>query len=321
MKFIYAVIAGFILDLIFGDPQYRFHPIRAIGKLIEITEKFTRKMFSDNKNGQLWAGRLTVVIVTSVTFTITFVLVHFSYKINLYFGFIIESILCYLVLAAKSLKTESMKVYYPLKEGDTEKARFAVSMIVGRDTENLTENEIAKAAVETVAENTSDGVIAPLIYLCIGGAPLGFLYKAFNTMDSMIAYKNDQYINFGRAAALCDDFVNFIPSRVSAIIMIISAFITGFDGKNAYKIFKRDRFNHDSPNSAQTESVCAGALNVMLAGDAVYKGVLHKKKTIGDDNRPVEFEDIKRVNKLMYATAVIGLVIFSMINLLLSKLF
>ena len=321
MNFIYAVITGFILDLIFGDPQYRFHPIRIIGKLIEITEKYTRKIFCDNKNGQIWAGMFTVVIVSGLTFLITFYIVHYSYKINKYLGFTVESILCYLSLATKSLKTESMKVYYPLEKGDIEMARFAVSMIVGRDTENLTDKEIAKAAVETVAENTSDGVIAPLFYLCIGGAPLGFLYKAFNTMDSMIAYKNDKYINFGRVAAICDDIVNFIPSRLSALLMIIASFVVGLDSKNAFKIFKRDRFNHDSPNSAQTESVCAGALNVILAGDAIYKGVLHKKKTIGDNNRDIEYKDIKTVNKLMYATSVIGLIIFSSINIIISFIF
>ncbi len=316
MNFIYAVIVGFILDLILGDPQYAFHPIRFIGKLIEWSEKITRKLFKKTEKGQIWAGALTVVIVTSITFSVVFAFIYFSYKLNIFFGFAVESVVCYFALATKSLKTESMKVYYPLEKGDTEAARQAVSMIVGRDTANLTDSEIAKAAVETVAENTSDGVIAPLFYLCIGGAPLGFLYKAFNTMDSMIAYKNEKYLYFGRVAAICDDIVNYIPARLSAILMITASFIMRLDTKNAIKIFKRDRYNHASPNSAQTESVCAGALNIQLAGDAYYFGVLHRKKTIGDKNREISFQDIKTVNNLMYITAVIGLIIFSALNLL-----
>lgn len=315
MNFIYAVICGFILDMIFGDPQYNFHPIRAIGKLIEVSEKATRKIFPKTKKGEILAGGVTVLAVTFITFIFTFLLVRFAYKINVYLGFAVESVLCYFTLAAKSLKTESMKVYYPLKDGDINKARYAVSMIVGRDTENLTDIEVAKAAVETVAENTSDGVIAPLVYLAIGGAPLGFLYKAINTMDSMIAYKNDKYLNFGKIAAYLDDIANYIPSRLSAIFMICASFFIGLDWKNALKIFKRDRYNHASPNSAQTEAACAGALDVMLAGDACYFGVIHKKQTIGDDIKPVSIEDIKTVNKLMYATAIFGLIVVSSINL------
>ena len=317
MKFIYAVIAGFILDLIFGDPQYVFHPIRFIGKLIEWSENFTRKICHKSKNGEILAGGITVIIVTSVTFATVFSIVHFSYKLNKYLGFIVESIICYFALATKSLKTESMKVYYPLEKGNINEARQAVSMIVGRDTENLNGSEIAKAAVETVAENTSDGVIAPLFYMCLGGTPLGFLYKAFNTMDSMIAYKNDKYLNFGKIAAKCDDIVNFIPARLSAFLMIAAAFLIKLDARNAYKIFKRDRFNHASPNSAQTESVCAGALNIRLAGDAFYFGILHKKQTIGDKNREISYKDIVIVNNLMYTTAIIGLIVFSVLNFIL----
>ncbi|MEF9984234.1 MAG: adenosylcobinamide-phosphate synthase CbiB [Oscillospiraceae bacterium] len=319
MKFIYAVIAGFILDLIFGDPQYSFHPIRAIGKLIEVSEKFTRKLCPKSNKGELFAGVLTVLFVSTITFSVTFATIKIANSINIYVGFAIESILCYLVLATKSLKTESMKVYYPLKDGDVEKARYAVSMIVGRDTANLSDVQIAKAAVETVAENTSDGVIAPLIFLAIGGAPFGFLYKAINTMDSMIAYKNEKYMYFGRFAAKLDDIVNYIPSRLSAIFMIIASFFIGLDWKNAFKIFKRDRYNHESPNSAQTEAVCAGALNIMLAGDAYYFGKIHKKPTIGDNNRPVCFEDIKLANRLLYATAIVGIIVVSLINLLITR--
>jgi adenosylcobinamide-phosphate synthase len=200
-----------------------------------------------------------------------------------------------------------MKVYYSLKNQTLEEARYAISMIVGRDTQCLDEIGVAKAAIETVAENTSDGVIAPMLYTALGGPILGFLYKAVNTMDSMIGYKNDKYLYFGRAAARLDDVVNFIPSRISAYIMILASFLVGksFSGKGAYTIYKRDNRKHASPNSAQTESVCAGALGIQLAGDASYFGKIVHKPFIGDSFRKVEYEDIRRANKLMYMTAFI----------------
>ncbi|MBE5865055.1 MAG: cobalamin biosynthesis protein CobD [Lachnospiraceae bacterium] len=212
------------------------------------------------------------------------------------------------ILATKSLRVESMRVYKCLKQEDLEAARQAVSMIVGRDTATLDEVGVAKAAIETVAENTSDGVIAPMLYTALGGPVLGFLYKAVNTMDSMIGYKNDKYLYFGRAAAKLDDIVNFIPARISAYLMIFSAFMSGkcFDGRNAFKIYKRDNRKHASPNSAQTEAVCAGALRIQLAGDASYFGKIVKKPYIGDAYRKVESEDIKRANRLMYLTAWLG---------------
>lgn len=188
-------------------------------------------------------------------------------------------------------------------------------MIVGRDTENLTEEGVTKAAVETVAENTSDGVTAPLLYLLIGGAPLGFLYKAVNTMDSMLGYKNEKYLHFGCIPARMDDVFNYLPSRITAVLMTAAAFLTGMDGKNAWRIYRRDRRKHASPNSAQTESVCAGALSVRLAGDAVYFGKLHRKEYLGDAIKPIEPEDIRRANRLMYMTSVLVLVIFGIVKL------
>ena len=218
-----------------------------------------------------------------------------------------------------------MKVYHAFEKQDTEGARYAVSMIVGRDTKPLSPQGIMKAAVETVAENTSDGVIAPLFFMAIGGAPLAFLggtlpmllYKAVNTMDSMVGYKNEKYYYFGFAAAKLDDLANFIPARLSAFMMIAAAFLTGLDGKNAWKIFWRDRFNHKSPNSAQTEAVCAGALRVQLAGNAYYFGKLYEKPTIGDDLRPVENRDIRRANRLMMGTAWLSLILALTVRLLL----
>ena len=204
------------------------------------------------------------------------------------------------MFAAKCLKTESMKVYDALAKNDIEGGRTAVSMIVGRDTASLTEEGIIKAAVETVAENSSDGVVAPLFYLILFGVPGMVCYKAINTMDSMVGYKNETYLYLGRAAAKLDDMANYIPARLSGLYLITASFLLGYDGKNAWKMFVRDRYNHASPNSAQTEAVCAGSLGVQLAGDASYFGKIVKKPTIGDALRPVEYEDIKRASGLLY---------------------
>ena len=241
-------------------------------------------------------------------------ILYLAYHISFYLGLAVESFMCYQILATKSLKVESDRVYQEIQTGDIARARKAVSMIVGRDTQNLTIEGVTKAAVETVAENTSDGVIAPLFYMVIGGALLGFGYKAVNTMDSMVGYKNEKYQYFGSAAAKFDDVVNYIPARLSAWLMILASAITHMDWKNAKKIFLRDRYNHKSPNSAQTEAVAAGALDVMLAGDAYYFGQLYHKKTIGDDIRPIEVNDIRVMNRLMYASAWITLVLMSVVK-------
>ena len=310
---ILALWTGFLIDLIFGDPVYAFHPIRLIGNLIGKSEKAIRKALPNNEKSELIGGFILWIWVAAVSFFVPFILLKCLYRVNFWLGFILESIFFWQIIAAKSLKTESMKVYKAFEEGDTEKARKAVSMIVGRDTASLTAEGITKAAVETVAENTSDGVTAPLIFAALFGVSGGFLYKAVNTMDSMVGYKNDKYLYFGRFAAKCDDVFNFIPARITAYFMIISSFILGLDGKNAFKIFLRDRFNHASPNSAQTEAVCAGALDVMLAGDAYYFGKLYKKKTIGDNIRKIELKDIKNANNLMYMTSVLILIVLSIL--------
>ena len=238
------------------------------------------------------------------------------YGFRTWLGVALESFMCYQLLAARSLRDESKKVYDALQTGDIEKSRYAVSMIVGRDTQNLTEEGVTKAAVETVAENTSDGIIAPLFYMMIGGAVLGFAYKSVNTMDSMVGYVNDKYQYFGTAAAKLDDVLNYIPARLSAWLMIAGAWLIGMDGKNAKKIYLRDRRKHASPNSAQTEAVMAGALDIQLAGDAWYFGELHKKPFIGDPIRKVEMEDILRSHKLMYAGTVLSLVVFGLVRVL-----
>lgn len=306
---IIAFFIGFLLDLLLGDPHWLFHPIRLIGNLIGFLEKRMHKETTPRREKcELLQGVWLVILVLFFTGSVTAVLLMGVYFLHPYAGLVLESIMTYQILATKCLKVESMKVYDCLKEQDLEKARKAVSMIVGRDTENLDEAGVAKAAVETVAENTSDGVIAPMIYLALGGPILGFLYKAVNTMDSMVGYKNERFLYFGRAAAKVDDVVNYLPARISAWLLIVAAYLPGkeFCGGEAYRIFKRDRYCHASPNSAQTEAACAGALKVQLAGDASYFGKVVKKPYIGDDIRPVETEDIKRANRLLYRVAVLG---------------
>lgn len=308
---IFAFIAGFVLDLLIGDPHFIPHPVRLIGSLISFCDKrlncdagynISEKKLNLTKYKR---GMLLAFTVIFATFAMSVIIIVAAYSINLYAGVIAEAVMTWQILATKCLRVEGMRVYDALRTDGIDAGRRAVSMIVGRDTSVLDAAGVTRAAVETIVENTSDGVIAPMLYTAIGGPVLGFVYKAVNTMDSMLGYKNDKYMYFGRFAARLDDVVNFIPARISAYLMIAAAFIGGrqFDGKNAYRIFKRDRFNHASPNSAQTESVCAGALRVQLAGDAVYFGKLVKKKYIGDGLREIEYEDIKRANRLMYITA------------------
>ena len=308
---IFAFIAGFVLDLLIGDPHFIPHPVRLIGSFISFLDKRLNcdagYNISEKKLNLIKYKRGMILAFTVIfaTFAISVIIIVAAYSINLYAGVIAEAVMTWQILATKCLRVESMRVYDALRTDGVDAGRRAVSMIVGRDTSVLDAVGVTRAAVETIAENTSDGVIAPMLYTAIGGPVLGFVYKAVNTMDSMLGYKNDKYMYFGRFAARLDDVVNFIPARISAYLMIAAAFIGGrhFDGKNAYHIFKRDRFNHASPNSAQTESVCAGALRVQLAGDAVYFGKLVKKKYIGDGLREIEYEDIKRANRLMYITA------------------
>ena len=288
-----AIVAGFVLDLIFGDPRWLYHPVRLIGHLISGTERIIRNCLPANKTGERIGGGILVLVVVTVSTGVPAVILSVAYKYFWQLGLALESFWCYQILATKSLKVESDRVYIALKDKGLEAGRKAVSMIVGRDTQNLTEEGVTKAAVETVAENTSDGILAP-----------------------MVGYKNDRYQWFGTAAAKLDDVVNFIPARVSAVLMIAASYLTGMDGKNAARIFRRDRFNHKSPNSAQTEAVMAGALDVQLAGDAWYFGKLHKKPTIGDPVREMELLDIRRSHKLLYGTAMLGLILGIILRIL-----
>ena len=312
-----AVVLGFFIDLLIGDPRWLYHPVCIIGKGISAGEKLLRRIFPGTKAGERAAGCILAVAVIVLSAGVPAVILLILYHLSWIAGFAAETFFCYQLLAAKSLKQESLKVYTELKEGTLDSARKAVSMIVGRDTAALDEKGVTKAAVETVAENASDGVIAPLFYMMIGGAVWGFAYKAINTMDSMLGYKNEKYQYFGTAAARIDDAANFIPARISGLLMILAAFVCGMNGRHAAAVYKRDRKKHASPNAAQTESVMAGALDIQLAGDAWYFGTLHKKPLIGDANRPVEAEDIPRSHKILYATAILALAVFAGIRILL----
>ena len=310
-----AIIAGFILDLMFGDPHWLPHPICLIGNLIGFIERNLRPRLEPNKGALLLGGALMVIIVLVISFVVPMAILLAAGMVSPWLAFALETLMCYQIFATKCLRDESMKVYTALHNHDLADARVKLSWIVGRDTQNLDEEEITKGAVETVAENTADGIIAPMFYMFLGGVPLAFLYKGINTMDSMVGYKNDKFLYFGRCAAKLDDLANLLPARITGLVMIGAAFVLGLDGKNAWKIFWRDRYNHLSPNSAMTESVTAGALNIQLGGDHFYFGKLVHKDTIGDDIRPVCPEDIVRTNRLLYMTAVLCLVLFSSVYL------
>ena len=311
-----ALLIGFCLDLLLGDPHWAPHPVRAIGALIAGLEKLLRRLLPKSPSGELAGGVALVLLTLAIPTGLTVLLLWACNLVSPWLALAVESLLSYQLLATKSLAAESRKVYDALKTGDLDQARYAVSMIVGRDTALLDEAGVARAAVETVAENASDGVIAPLIFLAIGGAPLGMFYKAANTMDSMVGYKNDQYLYFGRAAAKFDDILNLIPARVAGVLMCLGGAAAGYDGKNAWRIFIRDRKNHKSPNSAHTEAACAGALQLRLAGPNYYFGQLVDKPYIGDDQRPIEPLDILRSGRILYATAFFALLVFCGVPLL-----
>lgn len=353
---------GFLLDCLFGDPHFLYHPVQGVGAVITFVEKCLRKILhlSEEREEDITekqiAGAILVVCVLLWSVGIVVLVFWLGQFIWSKAYLIIGSILCYQMLAMHSLRKESMKVYHALQTEGLEAGRKAVAMIVGRDTEKLSVEGVTKATVETIAENTSDGVIAPLIYMIVFGPIGGFAYKAINTMDSMVGYKNDRYRYLGTAAAKLDDVVNYIPARISAILMIVATWIlelgsknvtiedakdehesknvnktdakdehksskthakdghkgSQFHARNAAFIWRRDRRNHSSPNSAQTEAVCAGALNLQLAGNATYFGKLYEKPTIGDANREIEIDDIKRANLLMITTSVITFLVGEM---------
>ena len=304
-----AVLGGFVLDTLFGDPPWLPHPVVLMGKAISALEKRLRARMPQTPQGELLGGAVVAFTLPVGTFLLTSLVCLGAAKLSPWLGLAVQMFWCGQALAAKGLVQESTNVYRALIKPDLPAARKAVSRIVGRDTQNLTLEGVTKAAVETVAENASDGVIAPLLYMLLGGAPLALTYKAINTMDSMLGYKNEKYLYFGRAAAKLDDAANYLPSRLAGLLWCAAAALTGNSPKGAWRIWRRDRRNHASPNSAQTESACAGALGVQLAGPAYYFGEYYAKPTIGDPLRPIEPEDIRRANRMMYAESVLALAV------------
>lgn len=302
-----ALLAGFLMDWAWGDPRGIPHPVIWIGNLIDFLEQRLRDLLPATPNGERLAGGILWVLTTSAATALPALLLYLCQRESPWLRLGVESVMCWQILAARSLETESMKVYDALVSGDLAASRQAVSMIVGRDTTRLDEAGVARAAVETVAENTSDGVIAPMLFLAIGGAPLGFFYKAVNTMDSMLGYVEPPYRHIGLIPAKLDDVVNFLPARLSALLMLAAGALLGMDAKRGWRVFRRDRYCHASPNSAQTESVCAGLLGLRLAGDAWYHGCLHKKPYIGDPLREITSGDIPAACRLMYMTALLSL--------------
>ncbi|MDE7243390.1 MAG: adenosylcobinamide-phosphate synthase CbiB [Oscillospiraceae bacterium] len=302
-----AILCGFALDLLLADPAWMPHPVVYMGKAISGLERWLRTWFPATPQGERLGGILLAAALPVGTLAVSECVCWLAAQLHPAAGFAVQTIWCWQALALRGLASESQKVYSELAKNDLPGARRAVSRIVGRDTQTLTAEGVAKAAVETVAENFSDGTAAPLFYMLLGGAPLALVYKSINTMDSMVGYKNDRFLYFGRAAARLDDAANLLPSRLAALIWTGAAFLTGNNGKNAWRIWQRDRRNHPSPNSAQTESACAGALGVQLAGPASYFGTVHPKPTIGDPLRRVEPEDILRANRMLYASGVLAL--------------
>ena len=311
-----SIFVGFLLDCVLGDPLNRLHPVVLMGKLIFFLEKKLRSQFPRTSRGERTAGLVMALAVPLISAGAGLLLLLLAWRVHPWVYFLLSTFLCWQCFAARCLMTEAKKVVTCLEREGLCAGRRQVSLLVGRDTEELTEEQVVKAAVETVAENTSDGVIAPLFWMTLGGAAGGLFYKAINTMDSMVGYKNDRYLHFGRAAAKLDDAANYIPARLSAVAMIASAFLLKLDGKNAFRIWRRDRRNHASPNSAQTESACAGALGVLLGGNASYFGKLCEKPTIGDPLRPVERMDVDRACRLMYGTSGLLLALYGALFLL-----
>ena len=315
-----SVIAGFLIDCAVGDPSRLPHPVVLIGKLISLSERGLRGAFPKTDRGELAAGTVMAILVPVLSAGVSFGILFGLWKLSPWAYFAMSSIMCWQCFAARCLAKEANKVVKALETDGLEAGRRQVGMLVGRDTNELTEEQVLKATVETVAENTSDGVIAPMFYMVLFGAVGGFFYKAINTMDSMVGYKNDRYLYFGRAAAKLDDAANLIPSRMSALAMIAVAPLLKLDGKNAFRIYLRDRRKHASPNSAQTESVAAGALHIELAGPASYFGKRVEKPTLGDNDRPIERKDVGRTNALMYGASVLLLILFEAIGLPLALL-
>ncbi len=304
-----ALLIGFALDLLLGDPPRFPHIVVGMGKVISWMENGLRRVFPDTVKGELCGGALLALSLPPLSLGITWGALHLCSLAHPLLRLLVESLICWQCLALRSMTDAGMRVYTALEQDDLPAARLAVGRIVGRDTAALDRAGVTRAAVESVAESLNDGVIAPLLYMLAGGAPLGVFYKVINTMDSMIGYKNRRYLYFGRAAAILDDIANFIPARLAGLLIVPAAFCLKLDGRNAWRIFRRDRHKHASPNSAQTEAACAGALHLQLGGDAAYSGETFSRPTLGDDDRPIIPADIGRANRLLWGSSIICLLL------------
>ncbi len=309
MKIGFMLIIAFILDLIFKDPKNIPHPIIFIGKLIKYGEISLRKIFRSGKISETIAGTILTLFVIFVSFIIPYIILSIFYSINMMLGIILEVFLCFQILSLGSLKDAAMKVYTELSTGTLDGAKKNLSHIVGRDTENMEEHGIIKATVESVAENTSDGIVAPIFYMLIGGASFGMLYKAVNTLDSMIGYNNKKYQYFGKVAARLDDILNIIPARITGFLYVLAALLSGCNYKKSYAILLRDRWNHLSPNSGYPESAMSGALGIQLGGPSSYFGEIVDKKYIGDNDKEPNMEDIPKACMLMTIVSVLALIL------------
>lgn len=305
MLTVMAAVCGFALDCVLGDPAWMPHPVVLMGKVIAWAEPVLRNRFPKTPKGEFYAGLCLAAGLPLATLLVTGGVCLAAARLHWAAGFAAQTLWCWQALAMRGLASESRNVWKELQNGDLPAARKAVGRIVGRDTERLTAEGVVKAAVETVSENFSDGVAAPMLYMFLGGAPLALAYKAVNTMDSMVGYKNERYLYFGRAAAKLDDAVNFLPARISALCWIAAAALCGRDWRNAWSIWRRDRRRHTSPNAAQTEAACAGSLGIQLNGPAWYFGKLYEKPYLGDPLRPVEAEDILRAIRMMTAAGIL----------------
>lgn len=313
-----SIYLGYILDLIIGDPYSFPHPVKYIGKLIKTLESFIRRVFKTE--GLLKFGGFILCIATvAIAYIVTYLFVNI-FKFNYILYILVNGFVIYTTLATKCLKDEAIKVYNVLKTGDLEKSRIQLSYIVGRDTTELNEKEIIRATVETVAENAVDGILSPMFYAFVGGAPLAMAYKAINTLDSTVGYKNDKYLNLGFASAKLDDIVNYVPARLSVLFMPIASMILGYNAKNSFKIGIRDRKNHKSPNCALSEGAVAGALGIQLGGTNVYFGKEVYKPTIGDKMTNINVENIMDTNRIMYMSSLVSLLIFTLVYTLINLL-
>ena len=298
---IIPLLFGYSLDLIIGDPRWLPHPVRAIGFLIDRSERVLRR----RDNVLKFKGLILLIVVSSLSFLLPYLLLELLGSFNLVIKLAFSSVIIFQILATKSLYMETIKVYKALKIGDIALAKKELSYLVTRDCENMEVEDIIRSTIETISENIVDGITAPLFYIAIGGAPLGMFYKAVNTLDSMVGYKNDKYMDFGYFSAKFDDLINFIPARVTSYIIVISCFLLGLNYKSAYRILKRDKRNHSSPNSGYAEAPVAGALGIFLGGRVSYFNVIHNKPTMGEGIKKPDLEDIRITHRVMFLTSIL----------------